>query len=141
MNGVPIKAFSGLRPKLYSFLRGDSHEKCVGKGIPRAALKSQLNYDDYKNCLANMNVKYVQFSKISTDRKHHLFTTSSSKKGLSCFDDKRYILGDNVNTLGYGHFRIENRTLPDEEGENLQELLLMMNEEEGEEEEEAMLID
>lgn len=130
MNGEPIKNFIGLRPKMYSFQRGDNDEKCVGKGIPRAALKQQLSYEDYKSCLENISTKYVQFCKIGTDQKHHLFTTASTRRGLSCFDNKRYILGDNVNTLAFGHYRIREENYEDEGVENLQELLLEMDVEE-----------
>ena len=33
----------------------------------------------------------------------NLRTYESNKKSLSCFDDKRYILNDVINTLAYGH--------------------------------------
>ena len=34
---------------------------------------------------------------------HGIFTYQSNKISLSCFDDKRYILDDGINTLPYGH--------------------------------------
>ena len=36
-------------------------------------------------------------------KKHELVTYTSNKKSISCFDDKRYILSDGINTLPYGH--------------------------------------
>jgi len=51
------------------------------------------------------------------DRKHHLFTTHSVKKGLSCYDDKRYILDDNINTLAYGHYSLSSEVVKDDGGE------------------------
>ena len=33
----------------------------------------------------------------------NLRTYESNKKSLSCFNDKRYILNDGINTLAYGH--------------------------------------
>ena len=36
-------------------------------------------------------------------RKHELVTYESNKRSLSDFDDKRYILDDEINTLPYGH--------------------------------------
>lgn len=127
LNGVPMKSFIGLRPKMYAFERGGTGEKCVGKGIPRAALKSQLTFRDYEHCLSEKSVKYVNFSKIGTDRKHHLYTTVSTKRGLSCYDDKRYLLGNNIDTLAYGHYRIRNGQYEDEGAENLEELLSLMD--------------
>ena len=36
-------------------------------------------------------------------KKHKLVTYTSNKMSISCFDDKRYILFDGINTLSYGH--------------------------------------
>ena len=36
-------------------------------------------------------------------RKHKLFTYKNNETSTSCFDDKRYILIDGINTLPYGH--------------------------------------
>ena len=35
-------------------------------------------------------------------KKHKLVTYTSNKKSISCFNDKRYILFDRINTLPYG---------------------------------------
>ena len=40
-------------------------------------------------------------------RDHELFSIKTSKVSLSCNDSKRYILRDNVHTLAYGHYTIE----------------------------------
>ena len=34
---------------------------------------------------------------------HNLGTYETNKRSLSCFDDKRYILINGINTLAYGH--------------------------------------
>ena len=31
------------------------------------------------------------------------YTYETNKRSLSCFDDKRYILKNGINTLAYGH--------------------------------------
>ena len=36
-------------------------------------------------------------------KKHKIGTYEIDKKSLSCFDDKRFVLGDGVNTLAYFH--------------------------------------
>ena len=36
-------------------------------------------------------------------KKHELVACISNKKSICCFDDKRYILSDGINTLPYGH--------------------------------------
>ena len=36
-------------------------------------------------------------------KNHNLITYGSNKTSTFCFDDKRYILNDGINTLPYGH--------------------------------------
>ena len=36
-------------------------------------------------------------------KNHNLGTYETNKISLSCFDDKRYILKNGINTLAYGH--------------------------------------
>ena len=36
-------------------------------------------------------------------KNHNLITYKSNKTSTSCFDDKRYIPNDRINTLPYGH--------------------------------------
>ena len=36
-------------------------------------------------------------------KKHNIGTYETDKISLSCFDDKRYVLDDGVNTLAYFH--------------------------------------
>ena len=38
---------------------------------------------------------------------HEIGTYDLNKISLSCFDDKRYVLGDGINTLAYPHKDIE----------------------------------
>ena len=38
-----------------------------------------------------------------TSKKHEIYTQVSDKISLSCFDDKRYIKDDGINTSAYGH--------------------------------------
>ncbi|KAK3932684.1 Zinc finger protein 397 [Frankliniella fusca] len=59
LNGTPLRAMAGLGPKMYSILEGES-EKCVAKGVPRVAVKTQLRFDDYKNCILTMKPKNVR---------------------------------------------------------------------------------
>ena len=37
---------------------------------------------------------------------HTIYTETVNKVALSPFDDKRYILKDNINTLAWGHHKI-----------------------------------
>ncbi|XP_034250236.1 uncharacterized protein LOC117650747 [Thrips palmi] len=122
-NGKIMTSFIGLRAKMYTFSTVDGKTKCVGKGVPRQALKQQLSFKDYYKCIVEKKNKNVSFKKISSDRKHNLFTTFSTKKGLSCFDDKRYIESCNVKTKAYGHFSIR-----DDGERNISELVELLDE-------------
>ena len=39
--------------------------------------------------------------------KHKLQSFEINKISLSCFDDKRYILNDGINSYAYGHYKIK----------------------------------
>ena len=45
-------------------------------------------------------------------KSHIVNTYEVNKIGLSCYDDKRYILDDGISTLAYGHYKIESKDLP-----------------------------
>lgn len=38
---------------------------------------------------------------------HNRSSYEVNKVSLSCFDDKRYILKDRINSLAYGHYQIK----------------------------------
>ena len=40
-------------------------------------------------------------------KKHNLQIINVNKLGLSGFDDKRYILDSGIDTLAFGHYRIQ----------------------------------
>ena len=44
-----------------------------------------------------------------TLKNHNLITYESNKKSTSCFDDKRYIQENGIDTLAYGHKNIVNK--------------------------------
>ena len=43
------------------------------------------------------------FKRSIGSKNHNLGTNETNKRSLSCFDDKRYILKTEINTLAYGH--------------------------------------
>ena len=38
---------------------------------------------------------------------HQVYTVHVRKKSFRAFDDKRHILNDGINTLAYGHYKIQ----------------------------------
>ena len=107
--GVPISEFCGLRSKMYSVLLDNEDEKKTGKGIKKSTLKKSVNHNDYKRCLFNTNLEdqrqLVSFNNLrSIDHKIGLYRYT--KIGLSCADDKRYLLNDGITSYSYGHNKI-----------------------------------
>ena len=103
--GVPIREAIVLKPKMYSLLLNDGQNPKRAKSVPRAA-KSKLTHEDYRAVLEKATTKQIQASSIRSF-KHVLFTIKVSKKGLSAFDDKKYVMQDGVNCLSYGHYKIK----------------------------------
>ena len=103
---VPVKECVGLRAKMYSMTHGD-REKRTAKGVSRAVIKSKLRHELYKQCLINRETQMESMTLFRTDR-HEIYTVKLNKTTLSAYDDKRYILGDGIHTLAYGHQRIPN---------------------------------
>ncbi|XP_075225352.1 uncharacterized protein LOC142333778 [Lycorma delicatula] len=119
MNGKAIREFVGLRAKMYSILEFDKKEKNVAKGIPRVSIAKDLRHDLYKKSLFNDSVTYTSaYGIIST--LHNIFSINKSKKSLSPYDDKRYILENKINTVPYGHYSInkKKRKLPPNNDDN-----------------------
>jgi hypothetical protein len=117
-NGVPIKEFVGLRSKCYSILLDDRlydkdgnfyTEKKTAKGVKKSAVKKVINHQDYKNCLSGefnkerLNVSFYNLKSIN----HNIGLYQFNKTGLSCFDDKRYLLDDGITSYAYGHHHIK----------------------------------
>jgi hypothetical protein len=102
----PISEFVGLRSKMYSFtyVNNKTVEKKTAKGIKTYVIQKDVKFDDYKEAIINEK-KYKQMSSMNTIRSknHELFSMSINKVGLCCFDNKRYVLPNNIDTLAYGH--------------------------------------
>ena len=102
--GIPIKAFTGLRSKMYSFYFNDQ-EKKTGKGIPFSTLHKELTYRNYEQMIHFPHKMYLTSNLIRSE-KHELFTVLMNKLALSPFDDKRFILPNGCDTLPHGHYLI-----------------------------------
>ena len=106
--GDPIVEFVGLRSKMYSIKLESDKEKKVGKGIKKCALKKKVKHEDYKRCLLSSGApdqrQLISFNNLrSID--HQIGMYRYTKIGLSCSNDKQYLL-DNINSLSYGHYKI-----------------------------------
>ena len=102
--GLPIREWVGLRAKMYSMKLDDDKEKKTGKGINKNVLKKEIKHQDFKDCLFN-HQEYTHTMVNFRSQQHQLFTIKQTKKALSPFDDKRYILEDGYTTRAHGHWR------------------------------------
>src|SRR5690606_9418255 len=110
-NGRQIVEFIGLRPKMYSILVDDGTGKLTGskkaKGIKKSVIKKYITHDDYKKVLRGLappcDLQGSQFvpsrqmvrMKMLRSASHEIRSIEVQKVGLSCYDNKRYLL-DNV---------------------------------------------
>jgi hypothetical protein len=107
-NAQPIKEFVGLRAKMYSILKYDDASKAVAKGVKRSEIKN-LTHENYKRAIFGSSKEDLQQKvnfNIIGHTNHILYTMNVNKTGLCAYDDKKYVLEDNINTLAHGHYKI-----------------------------------
>ena len=95
----------GLRPKLYSYIT-DKMDGCKrAKGVVKATIDT-LKHEHYLRCLESNSEKYGEVTLLQS-KLHCISTVTLRKKLLSANDDKRYILPNNIDTLAWGHYKLE----------------------------------
>ena len=105
--GVPICEFVGLRSKMYSYIKDNQKEERTAKGIKKNIIKNDIKHTNYKETLFNKKQMYHKMKTIRSQN-HQLGSFEINKVSLSCFDDKRYIQEDGINSYAYGHYAIKN---------------------------------
>ena len=100
--GTPILEYVGAEPKSYALIDINNYEESVHQGH-----SSNFQSSKFKDVVNNKNVIRHPMKKI-TSKKLIIYTEDSNKIFLSCFDDKRYIIDDGINTLPFGHKNISN---------------------------------
>lgn len=120
--GVIATEVVGLRSKCYSLRtigdkkrlkknRNKMDEKKKIKGIKKSVVKNKISFDDYYNCIKNNCIEMRKQYSIRSQN-HNLYTISTEKVALNPFDDKRYIIKpDGIETLAWGHHRIDSEKL------------------------------
>jgi hypothetical protein len=118
--------FVGLRAKCYAmhtalldadFDRvGQGRETKRLKGVKTAVVKKHLKLDDYRQMIADLWAAEADSTVVQVvlrSRLHVIDTEQQTKRALSSYDDKRYVLSCGVHTLAYGNVKIEDGTLQD----------------------------
>ena len=115
-----IKEVVALKPKMYSIITkklkpcAEDHvcsSKCqeghysTAKGVTKVAQRS-CTHQTYKDVLLTRSTTRVVNNSIRIDD-HKLYSVKINKRGLSAYDDKKYILDCGINTLSYGHYSLK----------------------------------
>ena len=91
-----INKFVRLKSKMYSLNSYDDWELNKAKGI-----NLKPRHQEYVDVLFGKKIARHKMKRIQS-KSHKIGTYELNKISLSCFDDKRYILDDGINTLTYG---------------------------------------
>ena len=92
-----ISEFAGLKSKMYSLISVDNEEVTKAKGVNK-----KVRHKEFVSVLFNKKVIRHNMKRIQS-KLHRIGTYDVCKISLLCFDDKRYVLDDGVNTLAYFH--------------------------------------
>ena len=68
------------------------------KGASKSVNKLVLKHDIYKKYLMDVELRKDKVQRIDSNA-HQLYTYDTKKVSLCPFDDKRYVIGDKINTL------------------------------------------
>ena len=95
--GKIINGFIGLKSKMYSLINVDEEEVIKVTGVNK-----KIRHKEFIDVLFNRKVIRHNMKRIQS-RSHRIVTYNACKISLPCFDDKRYVSDDGVNSLTYFH--------------------------------------
>ena len=91
--------FAGLKSKMHSLTNVDGKGNKTGKGVNKHVVK-KIRHKEFVDVLFNRRVMRHRMKRIQS-KLHRIGTCEVYNISLSCFDDKRYILDDGINSLAY----------------------------------------
>ena len=91
-----ILKFVGLQSKMYSILDESNNEKITSKGH-----NGFIEFQEFYDTLFKKKILRHSMRRIGS-KNDNLGAYETNKRSLSCFDHKRYILKNGINTLAYG---------------------------------------
>ena len=95
--GKSILKFVGLKSEMYSILDESNNEKITSKGH-----NGVIEIQEFYNTLFKKNILRHTMRRIGS-KSYNIGIYETNKRVLSCFDDKRHIPKNGINTLAYGH--------------------------------------
>lgn len=104
--GKRIIKMATPRTKCYSILFEDDTYVNKLKGVQKAFVRNKILFENYRACVMEGQSMMANFNSIIS-REHNLYTVNINKSALSLGDSKRVTLKNRVDTLAWGHFRLE----------------------------------
>ena len=80
--------------------------KMTAKGIKKSYVAKHVRHEQFLKVLFEKQPTKARFRQFRSVN-HVLQTVEMEKLCLNAFDDKRYVLSDSIETLAYGHRRIQ----------------------------------
>ena len=80
----------------------DFDEKKRNKGVKKCAVKNELKFSYYKDCLFNNNIILKSQQRFKS-KLHHVYTEEVNKIALSSNDDKRIWASNKITSYPYGY--------------------------------------
>lgn len=101
--GWLLTLFAGNKAKSYSNI----DEKLINtkklKGIPKEVLKKRIQHEHYVNVIKHPTTKtHLTFMKLGSQQ-HAIYFYQKTMIAMCSYDDKRYVLPDNIFTRAFGH--------------------------------------
>ena len=94
---ISIIKFVGLKSKMHYMISGDDKESNAAKEVNIAT-----EFNEFKDTLFNKKVVRHKMKGIQS-KKYKIGTYEINKISLSCFDDKKFVLDDDIHTVAYFH--------------------------------------
>ena len=98
----------GLKSKMYSMKNIDGKESNTAKGVNIATEFNKFKDTSFKKKVIRYKMRRIQ------GKKHKLGTYEINKISISCFDDKRFALNDEIHTLAYFQKDLKKSVLADD---------------------------
>ncbi|XP_072400401.1 uncharacterized protein [Diabrotica undecimpunctata] len=105
--GKPITNFCGTGAKAYCVTLSNNDNLKKAKGISKNVINKSLTFTDYKQVVDNTNAKIYRKMYTFKSHLHEMYTEIKNKVALISHDDKRYVIPGTINTLAWGHYKID----------------------------------
>ena len=89
---------------MYSILPLNGEKKATAKGVNQRLTRQVIQHMDYRKCIMNNDQMYHKMVNIAHNH-HQLETSTTLKKSLSPFNDKKWIdkKGSEFTSYSFGH--------------------------------------